>query len=176
MVCGPLMSTIYWGQAWSWSLCSIHSFVCMCRCCVRTLPKQTSTLWSRTFFISTTWRPSVSEGRAYKTHIRREEELCGRCVCVYFCLCLCGMNACVRVCVRGEHFVLPQLACELWQRHTCTTDYCHPGETFLGFWCLMAQACRILMCSGIYHQHQVSQKHPTPPEISSHSTHNSCYK
>lgn len=64
--------------------------------------------------------------------------LCGMnmCVCVLFShvlglRCICAhMSPCVWVCVREKHFVLPQLVCELWQKHSCTTDSCRLGETF----------------------------------------------
>ncbi len=75
--------------------------VCVCRCCARTWPKQTSMLWSQTFFNFTTWRPSVSEGLTDETRTWETHESCFVCVCLFTCVCVCAawIYVCVCVCV-----------------------------------------------------------------------------
>lgn len=56
--------------------------VCVCRCCVRMWPKQTSMLWSPTFFIFMTWRLSVSEGHTYKAPTHNGDACVRQTLCI----------------------------------------------------------------------------------------------
>lgn len=123
--------------------------ICVCRCCVRMWPKQTSMLWSRTFFIFMTWRLSVSEGHTYKTPTHIGD-----------------------VCVWDKHLVLPQMVSELWQKHTCTTNSCHPGETFFCF--LVSDLSDLRNTDVLWNMLSAAPKTSpsSTPHLSSHSLHN----
>lgn len=51
-------------------------FFYMDRCSVRTLPNQTLRRCSQTFFISMTWRPSVSEGQRRRSTRTQDRRAC----------------------------------------------------------------------------------------------------
>lgn len=102
-------------------------FVCVFRCCVWTWPKQTSMPWSLTFCNSTTWRPSVSEGRTWRL----------TCQCVWgpWRSCACSIlhgSVGVQVCTCVREASLCSSSSPMREIPAAVSS--HRGETLLALW------------------------------------------